>query len=65
MNMVRYESDCVSCGLPCLGASCRNYRVFVMECDKCHKEVGELYYGVNGDQLCAACVLEELEKVRV
>ena len=65
INMVRYESDCVSCGLPCIGTACRHYRILVMECDKCHEEVDELYYGTNGKQLCADCALKELEKVEV
>ena len=63
--MVRYESDCVSCGLPCLGTACPHYRVLVMTCDKCGEETNALYYGRNGNELCADCALEELEKVRV
>lgn len=63
--MVRYESDCVSCVLPCLGTACQHYRVLVMECDECGEETDTLYYGRSGDELCADCALKELEKVRV
>lgn len=63
--MTRYESDCVSCGFPCRRESCPHYRVLVMECDKCGDETDTLYYGRSGDELCADCALEELEKVRV
>ena len=31
----RYESDCVGCDLPCIGLSCRYYRVAVDSCDVC------------------------------
>ena len=63
--MTRYESDCVSCGLPCLGTACPHYRVLVMTCDRCGEETDTLYYGRSGDELCAGCALKELEKVRV
>lgn len=66
--MVYYEDECCGCATetyPCLGNSCPKLHVLHVECDKCHKEVDELYYGENGDQLCADCALEELEKVEV
>lgn len=63
--MIRHESDCVDCGKPCMGTACRHYRITILECDKCHEEADELYYGESGKQLCANCALEELEKVEV
>ena len=61
--MTSYESDCVSCGFPCLGTACPHYRDLVMTCDRCGDEVGTLYYGKKGNQLCTYCALQELEKV--
>lgn len=64
--MMRYEeSGCVSCSFPCIRDSCPYYRVLVMTCDRCGEETDTLYYGRSGDELCADCALEELEKVRV
>lgn len=31
--MIRYESQCVSCGFPCRYEACRYYKVRVLECD--------------------------------
>ena len=51
---IRYENQCCSCAVPaypCLGDSCPNRRVKILECDKCHDEVDSLYkYG--GEELC-------------
>lgn len=63
--MVRYESDCVSCGFPCIGTTCPHYRVARLECDSCGEEVEKLYYGMSGKQLCSKCVLDDLEEVEV
>lgn len=66
--MVYYTNECCDCATenyPCLGNSCPNHHVLHVVCDKCHAEVEELYYGLSGDELCADCALEELEKVRV
>ena len=35
----RYESDCVGCDLPCIGLSCRYYRVAVDSCDVCLEQM--------------------------
>lgn len=59
--MVRTESGCVDCGLPCLGIACPNYRVVVLECDRCHSEVDELYE-VDGEDLCEYCLKDEFRK---
>lgn len=59
----RYESQCVSCGLPCIGDSCRNYNYRILECDSCHDEVDKLYIGVSGLELCSKCALEELQVI--
>ncbi len=59
--MVRTESGCVDCGLPCLHGACPNYRVLVFECDRCHDEVDELYE-VDGEDLCEYCLKKEFRK---
>lgn len=62
--MIRYESQCVSCGFSCRYEACRYYKVRILECDNCHDEVDKLYIGAeSGNQLCAECALEELEVV--
>ena len=59
--MVRTESGCVDCGLPCLHSACPNYLVLVYECDRCHDEVDELYE-VDGEDLCLDCLRKEFRK---
>ena len=60
--MVRVESDCVECGLPCLYESCPHYRVVRYECDDCGDEVEDLYH-FDGEELCIDCVEKRLERV--
>lgn len=59
--MVRHESGCFDCGLPCLGVACPAYRVVVLECDRCHDEVEELFE-VDGEDLCEDCLKNEFRK---
>lgn len=59
--MVKTESGCVDCGLHCLGTSCPHHRVTVLECDRCHDEVEELYE-VDGEDLCLYCLKKEFRK---
>lgn len=61
--MIRYENQCVDCGFSCRYEACRYYRVRILECDNCGDEVGKLYIGVSGKELCDSCVLEELEVI--
>lgn len=59
---MRYESDCVDCGLPCLGRSCPNYLIKVCRCDACGEEIDlEDNDGIhleNGADLCYYCARE-------
>ena len=55
----RYTSECVDCGLPCLGSSCRYYRVAIDVCDKCGAENAK--YRVDGEDRCKDCAENELE----
>lgn len=60
--MVRYEDQCVSCGLPCMGSSCPNRNVPVQYCDECDEEIDEVY-DVDGDELCEECCLKRFRRV--
>ena len=64
---IRYEDECCSCATenyPCMGSSCPNRNVPHLYCDKCEKEVEDLYKTEDGE-LCAECVLKMFEKVRI
>lgn len=60
--MVRIESDCVDCGLPCLYESCPHYKIVVYECDDCGEEVDNLYH-YDGQELCIDCIEHRIERV--
>ena len=61
--MIIFEDECVNCPpeMGCLGDSCPNKRVPHYICDKCDEE--DTLYEFEGRQLCADCVLNELEEV--
>ena len=60
--MVRVESDCVDCGLPCIYESCLHYQVVIYKCDCCGDEVDDLYY-FDGLEMCVDCIKHRLERV--
>lgn len=55
----KYESQCVDCGLPCLGSACRYYRVAVDYCDSCGDENAE--YVIDGEDYCEECAKEYIK----
>ena len=59
--MVKTECGCVDCGLPCMGTACPKFLVYVLKCDRCHKEVEELYE-VGSEDLCEDCLKKEFRK---
>lgn len=59
--MIRYENDCVDCGLPCMGDSCPYRNVKHYYCDHCGDE--EELYWFEDEQLCANCILKRLKLV--
>ena len=59
--MVKVESGCVDCGLPCIHGACRYYKHVIYECDSCGEE-SPLYW-FDGNQLCIGCIAEKLEEV--
>lgn len=60
-EMVREESDCVGCALPCIGDECAYRRIRVTYCDRCGEE--DDLYEFEGRQLCIGCVRRSLTKV--
>lgn len=59
---IRHENQCVDCGFPCKYEACRDYKVATPVCDNCGEDVEKLYL-LDGEELCASCVLERLEVV--
>lgn len=58
--MLKYESDCVDCQLPCLYNTCSHYRKPVYYCDVC----GD-YADVNfdGEDLCRSHAEERIDNL--
>lgn len=57
--MVRYEDECVDCGLPCVGDMCKYRNVRHLYCDRCGEDVDTLWkWDDTGEQLCEYCLLE-------
>lgn len=56
-------NECVGCppGVPCMGDSCPYLHVTRWYCDECEAE--ETLYYMDGQELCAECVLEKLDVV--
>ena len=59
--MVRYENDCVDCGLPCLGTACPHRSVPHFYCDECGNETKTYYF--DDDELCIECIEKRLDRV--
>lgn len=59
--MRRIEDECVDCGLPCRGNSCKYKNVERFYCDKCGEE--EVLYEYDGLELCIECIKTQLTKV--
>lgn len=61
--MIVVDSDCIGCpeDLGCVYEACPYYKVIRYYCDKCGCE--DDLYEWDGDQLCAECILEQLNKV--
>lgn len=59
--MKKTGSECVSCGMPCMGHACPNHSVTRHYCDRCGTE--DTLYQTDEGELCADCILENLPKV--
>ena len=55
--MIKVESDCVNCGLPCIFHACSYYSVTRHYCDKCGDEIdNEKYIEEDGiGEYCEEC----------
>ena len=62
--MIKYENECVSCDLPCLGDTCPNRNVPHLYCDHCENEAEQLYWH-GSEQLCEDCLIEQHDIVEV
>ena len=58
--MMKYESDCVCCGLPCKYELCPHYRVKAYYCDKC-KDDTPAEYEYDGTHYCKDCLESKLD----
>lgn len=63
---IRYENECVGCppDMGCLGVACPNRRVPHLYCDKCKREVDDLY-DYDDKQICLDCIVKQLKKIEV
>lgn len=61
--LIKYENDCVDCGLPCMGKSCPMKDVPHFYCDECKDEKNLFHF--EGEELCIECIENKLEKVGV
>lgn len=60
--MLKYENDCVNCGLHCVGGACKYYdKVPHYYCDKCGEEA--TLYHFDGEELCMDCINDQLEVI--
>ena len=58
--MKKIENHCCNCavpGYPCRGSACPNRNVEVYYCDKCGRELEDIY-DVDGEELCEECLKE-------
>lgn len=64
--MIEFEDGCVECPreMGCLGITCPNRKILHMYCDECGEECSQLYW-FDGEQYCADCVIDKLDKVEV
>lgn len=60
--MTKMESDCVECGLPCLGRTCPHYKVQNHYCDKC-KADEYAYYEIDGDEYCESHARDYVQEI--
>ena len=63
--MIKYQNDCVDCGLPCKGSACEYSNVPHYFCDECGEECGENdMYSFEDQELCEDCLLSKAKIIR-
>lgn len=55
--MIREESGCVGCQLPCLGKNCPYHTVKIHYCEICQRKAN---YKIDGEDLCSFHLEEQL-----
>lgn len=55
--MIKKMNDCVDCAMPCVGGFCRLTDSTYVCCDRCG-ERAELFYLLNGEELCRDCFVD-------
>lgn len=59
--MIETRDECVECGKPCIGKSCKYMNVIVKTCDVCGEEVEHLYW-YEGEQMCEECAMDRFKE---
>ena len=59
--MIKIENQCVGCET--CQPYCTKREVKVLICDDCGDEVQELYYGLDGQEVCNVCLKHHVDKV--
>lgn len=59
--MIKYENQCVDCGLPCVYEACRYYNVPIHYCDECGSECTT--FVIDEEELCEDCTRNLLQKM--
>lgn len=61
--MIKIENECVGCpgDMDCAYEACPYYKVIRYYCDSCGDEADLWLF--DGYELCADCILDQLEKV--
>ena len=62
--MIKEESACVSCGLPCVPYCSCNGSELVCECDFCRTSTEDLY-DVDGLEMCFDCAFDYYKDIIV
>ena len=58
--MLKEESGCVDCGLPCRYQACPHYRITYHVCDDCGEPAE---YQLNGGDYCRECVEKHIDEM--
>lgn len=59
-----YISECVDCGLPCLGNSCPYYKVAHFYCDTCGASSEDTdMYNFSNEDICNDCYEKKVKEI--
>lgn len=63
--MIKFKDECRDCAVPaypCISDHCPYMRVPHHYCDNCGREIFDYKYMHEGEELCKACFVEEMER---